>query len=49
VAELNTYHREGKAGGEMLNLEKQFVARLQDVGGLLSPSPPGLMHPPPQT
>jgi len=31
IADLNKYHKEGKGGGEVINLEKQFVKGLQNL------------------
>merc|ERR1712083_756941 len=31
IADLNKYHKEGKGGGETINLEKQFVKGLQNL------------------
>jgi len=36
IADLNKYHKEGKGGGETINLEKQFVRGLQNLGDLTS-------------
>merc|ERR1712037_919957 len=36
IAGLNKYHKEGKGGGETINLEKQFVKGLQNLGDLTS-------------
>jgi len=36
IADLNKYHKEGKGAGETINLEKQFVKGLQNLGDLTS-------------